>query len=223
MKNCLLKCLIIIVTVFTNGCSELIPKAAVLPSFYILNGVNVEITKVVNEELGTQDSQRILNKRKSIAATLTVNSSTAAAGFDSARMVYSRVPYKLEYFAHSEWIDTPSRMLAPLIIDTFKEKSLFSAVTLSPSTADSSYSLDTQIIRLQQEFFKPQSRERLTVRATLIDNVKHKVVFEQEFDVVVTAKTNDPYGGVVSANEAVAILLGNLVLFCDEAVINYLQ
>jgi len=27
-----------------------------------------------------------------------------------------REPHKLEYFAHSEWVDPPARMLAPLIV-----------------------------------------------------------------------------------------------------------
>jgi cholesterol transport system auxiliary component len=223
MKNCLLLVIIFIVTAFINGCSELIPKATVLPSFYILNGVNIEAKNQVNKPLIEQNYQRILSERKLVTATLTVNSSTATAGFDSARMVYSREPYKLEYFAHSEWIDTPARMLTPLIIDTLKVKSLFSAVTMSPSSADSIFSLDTQIIRLQQEFFYQQSRERLSVRATLIDNVKHTVIFVHEFDVIVMSKTENPYGGVVAANEAVQKMLGDLVLLCDEAIINYTQ
>ena len=150
-----------------------------------------------------------------------VNLSTAAAGFDSARMVYSRVPYKLEYFAHNQWIDTPARMLTPLILNTLKAKSLFSAVTLTPSTANSHYSLDTQIIRLQQEFFSPQSSERFTLRVTLIDNIKHQVVFVRELEAVVIAKTDNPYGGVVAANEAVQILLEELAILCNKTLINY--
>jgi cholesterol transport system auxiliary component len=218
MSNSLLLGLIIISTVFINGCSNLIPKPSALPSFYILNGVNVADRTEANKALVRHDAQPELSKLKLVTATLRVNSSTASAGFDSARMVYSRVLYKLEYFAHNEWIDTPARMLTPLIVNTLKDKSLFSAVTLAASTADSSYSLDTQIIRLQQQFFSPPSSERLTVSATLIDNVKHKVVFVHELDVVVMAKTDTPYGGVIAANEAVDTMLTELVRLCNEAV-----
>jgi cholesterol transport system auxiliary component len=112
-------------------------------------------------------------------------------------------------------------MLTPLILNTLKAKSLFSVVTLTPSTANSHYSLDTQIIQLQQEFFSPQSRERFKFRVTLIDNVKHEVVFVRELETVVAAKTDNPYGGVVAANEAVQILLEQLALLCNEAVNNY--
>lgn len=221
MKNISILGLIIVASTFMSGCSELIPKASELPSFYILNGVEIQTKKETNATLIVQDSREISSKRKLVTATLKVNASSAAAGFDSARMIYSRVPYKLEYFAHSQWIDTPARMLNPLIVNALEEKGSFSAVTLSPSSADANFSLDTQIVRIEQDFFTPKSRERLTVRATLIDNVKHTVIFVHEFDVTVTAETENPYGGVIAANEAVVKLLDDLVLFCDEAIITY--
>ena len=173
------------------------------------------------KSLKAQKFQSKLIKNQSVTVTVKVNPSSATPGFDTARMVYSRVPYKLGYFAHNEWIDTLARMLTPLIVNTLKEKSLFSAVTLCPSSADSTFSLDTQIIQLKQVFLTPKSRERLTVCLTLIDNVKHTVMFVHELDIVVTAETENPYGGVIAANEAVAKLLDDLVLLCDEAIINY--
>ncbi|ADI30108.1 ABC-type transport auxiliary lipoprotein family protein [Methylotenera versatilis] len=216
-KSLLISCLIVASAVI-SGCSQLVPKATELPSFYILNGTKLEDKAIENDAIASKDAQAA---KKSAQATLVVNLSTAAAGFDSARMVYSRVPYKLEYFAHNQWIDTPARMLTPLILNTLKAKSLFSAVTLTPSTANSHYSLDTQIIRLQQEFFSPQSSERFTLRVTLIDNIKHQVVFVRELEAVVTAKTDNPYGGVVAANEAVQILLEELAILCNKTLINY--
>jgi cholesterol transport system auxiliary component len=220
MKKCWWVGCMMIAAVFMSGCSELIPKAPELPSFYILNGAIPEDLPVENESLKSQVSQAEQKDKSAFPATLVVNLSTAAAGFDSARMVYSRVPYKLEYFAHSQWIDTPARMLTPLIIKTLKAKSHFSAVILAPGTASTNYLLDTQIIRLQQDFFSPQSRERFTLRATLIDNAKHTVIFVHELDTVITAKTNDPYAGVVAANEAVDVLLEQLAVFCNEALMN---
>lgn len=221
MKKSLLISYLIVVSAFISGCSELIPKATELPSFYILNGAKLEGKAIENDAITSKYSQATIAKKISFQTTLVVNLSTAAAGFDSARMVYSRVPYKLEYFAHSQWIDTPARMLTPLILNTLKAKSLFSAVTLTPSTVNSHYSLDTQIIRLQQDFLSLQSRERFTLRVTLIDNVKHEVVFVRELDAVVAAQTDSPYGGVVAANEAVEILLEQLAMLCNEAIINY--
>src|SRR5688572_10546198 len=50
------------------------------------------------------------------APTLLVSPPQAAAGFDSPHMMYLREGGRLEYFAYNEWIDTPGRMLAPLIV-----------------------------------------------------------------------------------------------------------
>ncbi len=221
MKKSLFIGYLVVTSAFLNGCSELIPKPTELPSFYLLNGVKLEVKATENESTTSKDTQATTAKKKLVQATLIVNLSTAAAGFDSARMVYSRVPYKQEYFAHSQWVDTPARMLTPLIVKVLKAKSILSAVTISANSANSDYTLDTQIIRLQQEFFSPQSRERFTLRATLIDNIKHEVIFVRDLDVVVTAKTENPYGGVVAANEAVQMLLEELVVLCNEAVLNY--
>ena len=220
IKSLLIGCLVVI-SAFISGCTELIPKATVLPSFYILNGTNLDDKANENESIGSKNPQPTIAIKKSSQATLVVNLSTAAAGFDSTQMVYSRVPYQLEYFAHSQWIDTPARMLTPLILNILKAKSLFSAVTLSPITTNSHYTLDTQIIRLQQDFFSPQSSERFTLRVTLIDNTKHEVIFARELDSVVTAKTNNPYGGVVAANEAVQILLEQMAMLCNEKLMEY--
>src|SRR5579862_9975175 len=56
-------------------------------------------------------------KTRSAAASMTlmVSPPQAAAGFDSQRIMYVRHAGQLEYFAYNEWVDTPARMLAPLI------------------------------------------------------------------------------------------------------------
>ena len=86
------------------------------------------------------------------APTLIINPPHAAAGFDSPRIIYVRETHKLEYFAHSEWVDTPARMLAPLIVAAVENSGAFRAVVLTPSAAAGDLRLDTEIIRLQHEF-----------------------------------------------------------------------
>lgn len=212
-KGLLISCLIM-ASAYMSGCSQLIPKATELPSFYLLDG-NKLATQ--NESSSSKDQAKA-TINKLAQATLVVNPSTAVAGFTSTRMVYSRVPYKLEYFAHSQWVDTPARMLTPLVLNTLKANSLFSTVTLSPNSAKSRYSLDTKIIRLQQDFFSPQSSERFTLLITLIDNTKHEVILAREIDAVVTAKSDNPYGGVVAANGAVQVVLEQLAAQCNEVL-----
>ena len=115
-------------------------------------------------------------------ATLIVNPPHAAAGFDSQRIIYVRETHKLEYFAHSEWVDPPARMLAPLLVAAVENTGAFRAVVLTPSAAAGELRLDTEIIRLQQEFQTQPSRVRFTLRAYLVDNRTRRVLAWREFE-----------------------------------------
>jgi cholesterol transport system auxiliary component len=151
------------------------------------------------------------------APTLLVNPTHAAAGFDSPRIIYVREPHKLEYFAHSEWVDPPARMLAPLLVAALADSGAFRAVMLTPSAAAGDVRLDTEIVRLQHEFQAQPSRVRFTLRAYLVDEQTRRVLAWREFDAAVPAASEDPYGGVVAANRAVQTVLEGLSAFCAEA------
>ncbi len=147
-------------------------------------------------------------------ATLIVNPPEADAGFDSQRIIYARQTHELEYFAHSQWIDTPARMLRPLIVAAIERGGAFRAVVHAPSTATGDLRLDTEIIRLQHEFLQHPSRVHFTLRATLVDSASRRVLATREFDAFATSPTEDPYGGVLAADQAVANVLEELATFC---------
>jgi cholesterol transport system auxiliary component len=192
------------------GCGALLPKSAQSPSFHSLDNVSTGAAQAAPP--GTDAS----------AATLLISPPHAAPGFDSRHMIYTREAHKLEYFAHNEWIDTPARMLAPLIASTLARSARFRAIVLMPSAATGDISLDTGIVRLEQEFDSDKtagspSRVRFTLSATLVDRATHRVIAAREFDSSVAAGSDDPAGGVLAANQAVQIVLNQLSLFCGEA------
>ena len=150
------------------------------------------------------------------APTLIVNRPHASAGFDSPRIIYVREAHKLEYFAHSEWVDPPARMLAPLLVSALQNTGAFRAVLLAPSSAAADLRLDTEIIRLQHEFLAQPSRVRFTLRAYLVEDQTRRVLAWREFDLSVPSASEDPYGGVVAANQAVHTALESLAAFCAE-------
>jgi len=152
------------------------------------------------------------------APTLIVNSPTASAGFDSQRLIYVRETHKLEYFANSEWVDPPARMLTPLLVAAAEGTGAFRAVVLTPSAAAGDLRLDTEIIRLQHEFLTLPSRVRFTLRGYLVDTKTRRVIVWREFEATAPAASDNPYGGVVAANRAVQTVLENLAAFCAEAV-----
>jgi cholesterol transport system auxiliary component len=159
--------------------------------------------------------------RSITAPTLIINPPHAAAGFDSHRIVYIRKPQQLEYFAHSEWVDTPARMIAPGIVSAIENTGAFRAVVLTPSAAVGDLRLDIEIRRLQHEFSSTPSRVRFTLRAYLVDNATRQVLAWQEFDETVAAAQDDPYGGIVAANVAVQNVMRQLASFCADAAGNW--
>lgn len=149
--------------------------------------------------------------------TLIVSPPRAGVGFDSARMAYVRQPHELEYFAASQWADSPARMVAPLLVRTLENGAGFRAVAPASSTARGDLRLDTELVRLQQEFTARPSRVRLTMRAQLVEVATRRVVATREFEVLEDAPADTPYGGVVAANRALARILGQIAEFCSAA------
>ncbi|HSG24130.1 MAG TPA: ABC-type transport auxiliary lipoprotein family protein [Azonexus sp.] len=187
------------------GCSALQPAATPNPTVYSLEripgGAAVAAPTVAPVS----------------APTLIVSPPRAAAGYENHQIIYVREPHKLEHFAHNQWIEPPARMLAPLIVAAIENSGTFRAVVRTPSTAAGDLRLDTEIIRLQQEFRSQPSLVRFTLRAHLIDENTRHVVAWREFDTSVAATSDDPYGGVVAANLAVQAVLEKLSAFCAEA------
>jgi cholesterol transport system auxiliary component len=193
-----------------SGCTALrtATTTPALPSFYSLD----------NARSAAPAAPRAL---PTAAPTLVVSAPRAAAGFDSQRIIYVRQPHKLEYFAHSEWIDTPARMLSPLVVAAVENSGAFRAVVQAPSSASGELRLDTEVLQLQHEFEGQPSRVRFVLRAHLVEDATRRVIASRELEAVATAPSEDPYGGVVAANQAVQTVLENLATFCAEAAENW--
>jgi cholesterol transport system auxiliary component len=146
-----------------------------------------------------------------------VNATGAASGFDSVRMVYLRAPQQLEAFANNAWVDTPGRMLAPLLVRALQADGVYRAVLLAPSAAKADWRLDTSIVRLQQDFRQKPSTVRFTLQVTLMDNTTREVIAWRELDAVRVAGADDPTAGALAARLAVQDVLGQLALMCKVA------
>ena len=169
-------------------------------------------------DAGTHAPAARTEPRSALATlTLIVSPPHAAAGFDSQRIMYLRHADQPEYFAYSRWIDTPARMLAPLIVAAIEGSGTFRAVVQTPSTAAGELRLDTEILRLEQDFLAAPSQVRFTLRAYLVESATRRVVASREFEAAVPAASEDPRGGVVAANRAVKMVLERLAAFCTEA------
>ena len=187
-----------------SACSTLSPTATAPPTFYVLDSP------------ASVPQSNELNTRNTRGTTLIITPPRAAAGFDSQRIIYLREPHKLEYFASSEWVDPPARMLASMLVNALAANPKFGAVVLSAGTPTGDLRLDTEIIRLQQDFRTRPSQVRFTLRAYLVDDKTRRVLASKEFDTSVATTRDDPYGGVIAANEAVQRVLRALSDFLTE-------
>jgi len=152
------------------------------------------------------------------APVLLVSQPRAAPGCDSTRMVYMRRAAQLEAYANAEWVDTPAQMLAPLMVASLQRGTAFAAVLLAPAVAVAGLRLDTELLRLQQDFGSAPSLLRLSLRAVLIDNGTRKVLAWQAFDMAVPAVSEDSAGGVAAARAATRQMLLALRAFCFSQV-----
>ena len=189
------------------GCSALRPSTTPAPAFYTLDAAGRTAPA----------ASAPAPQAAASAPVLIINPPHAAAGFDSQRIIYLREPHRLEYFAHSEWVDPPARMLTPMLVSSLQSTGAFRAVVLTPSAAAGDLRLDTELIRLQQEFSSGTSATRFTLRATLVDDKTRRVLAWREFERAVPAPSVDPYGGVLAANRAVQAVLEELAAFCAQA------
>ncbi|MEK7989747.1 MAG: ABC-type transport auxiliary lipoprotein family protein [Thiotrichaceae bacterium] len=151
---------------------------------------------------------------KADGKTILISIPQAASGFDTQQMVYIETPYILEHYRDNLWIDTPSRLLLPLIVQSLEVTGEFGAVlsaTSSPILGE--LRLDTEIIRLQQEFLESPSRVRFTLRVQLLNMAQRAILDTKVFDVTEIAPSEDAAGGVIATNRAVQVALEQLAEF----------
>ncbi len=195
-----------------SGCS-LLPKETTPLSVYSLDGL-----PNTGPTAPTTPALTLLGP----APTLVVNPTRGAPGFDSQHIVYVRTAHQLEHFAHSEWVDTPARMLEPRIVAAVAAAGSFRGVALATSGMAGDMRLDTEVLRLQQEFGAGPSRVRFTLRAALLNNTTRQVISWREFDEHAVAESDDPYGGVVAANRVVQRVMDQLSRYCAVAAERWL-
>lgn len=145
--------------------------------------------------------------------TLIVSPPQAASGFDSQRMVYVRQDHRLEYFAHSEWVDAPAHLLGPLLVSAAQRTGAFSAVVLASGTAAGDLRLGTELLQLQHNFQTQPSQVQVSLRVYLTDEKTRRVLAWQTLSAQAPASSDNPQAGVVAANQAVQAVLVQLGQF----------
>ena len=155
---------------------------------------------------------------RSGAAVLLIPQPKAQAGFDTARMAYLLRPYEVNYYAFNQWADAPARLLHQVLVENLDKAGSWRAVVQTAGTVTAQYRLDCDNLILEQQFFSNPSRIRLALRAQLIETKKQTILASRYFELLEPAPSEDPYGGVLAANQATAKLLTEMAEWLDNAL-----
>ncbi len=183
--------------------------AADKPKIYLFDGGWDQIIRQTNDTGKT-------------GKTLLISMPNAAPGFDIPMLMYSKGGYELEYYTEARWVDTPARMLLPLLVYRLEATGLFKAVlsaATSPIAAE--LRLDTEIVRLQHLRKTYPYPTRLVLRVQLLDMDAHQVIATQVFKIEKNAPSDSAEGGMFAAQDAVALVLKKLENFVAEQLDKY--
>ncbi len=148
------------------------------------------------------------------ASAVAVAAPRAAPGFDSARLIYVQRPHQLRHYARADWVEPPARLVGPLLVRALEHTGRFQAVLAAPGSVAAGLRLETEVVRLQQEFAEKPSRVRFTLRAQLADLQTGRVLGTRELEAAEPAPSDDAYGGVEAANRAVRRVLEETAAWC---------
>jgi len=196
-----------VAAVLLTGCGSLFAPAPPSPHFYTLDSstaIAVTAPAVPSSSAGA------------LAPVMLVATPRAAAGFDTDRIVYVLEEHRLQPYADSQWIATPSKMLEPLISAALSRTGAFGAVLEAPSAVNAQWELQSNVVRLEHEV--GAARFRFTLHVTLIEKQSRTVVLARDFDASESITGTGPAAAVAAANVVVAEVLHQMAGACASEV-----
>lgn len=151
-------------------------------------------------------------------AVITLDATRAAPGYDGRAMLYQRQPPALEAFAFHEWVAPPAQMLTPLLVRAVQASGAFAVVLAAPTAAAGGWRLETQLLRLHQDFTAAPSQLRLGLRAVLLDSATRQALAARDFEFGVPTAGDNPVAGARAAQQAAQQLAAAVAAFCAAQV-----
>jgi len=177
----------------------------------------IKTPEVKQYTLNTPSSKTLTSR--STNKSILIPRPIANPGYETDKMIYSTTRHQLRSFAENRWTAPPADMLQSLIVQSLMNSRYFHAVAPTPSTGDTDFRLDTRLLRLKQEFTQGQpSRIKMAIFAELVNTETNKIIATKRFAATVIAPENNPYSGVIAANQATRQLLTQLTSFTARSI-----
>ncbi|HAU0828647.1 TPA: hypothetical protein JBH46_05980 [Legionella pneumophila] len=156
---------------------------------------------VTNEyQLTAYSTKQLTRKPRPITIQVTVPE--AVAGYQTEEMLYMKKPFKLEPFVKNAWTSPPADMLFPLLVQSLQSSGYFYAVTSSPYSEEADYRLDTQLLKLEQNFIRKPSVLEFSAKIVLTHISDNQIIGSRIVSLQIPCSQDTPYGGVIAANQA---------------------
>jgi len=143
----------------------------------------------------------------------------AAAGYNTARMAYIEDPNRLDFYAYSQWVDTPAYMLQPLLVDALRESGRFRTVVKSPSPVRTRFRLITDDLTVVQQIDGNRNLVRIGLRLQLLDAKEGKLIIDEPMVAERSTEAN-PRAGAAMANLIARDLLASVAARCSLPLIS---
>lgn len=152
------------------------------------------------------------------SSVLLVTIPEAQPGFETARMVYLRHPHEIDYYVTHQWVESPARMMTPMLVQSLERTGAWKSVVQSPTIVHGDYRLESEQLALEQRFFEQPNRVRVALRAQLIDLKQQRILGIKSLEVFEVGPSEDAQGGVAAANKAVGRMLDDLAMWATACV-----
>ena len=146
--------------------------------------------------------------------TILIVPPTTRPVYNTKQMVYTDKQYQVKYYVKNQWAETPSQMLQSLLVQSFQNTHYFRSVVTLPYSGEYDYMLNTNILDFQQDFTTAQPKVKIVVDVKLIRI--NQVIASKYFSITLPMVNATPYSGVIVSNQAMAILLNRILIFCFE-------
>lgn len=176
-------------------------KTLVLFSLFALIACS-PVSLPVNEEyqLSSFSAKKYVTKPHRIS--LLVTPVGAVSSYQTEEMLYVDKPFQLESFAKNAWKSPPADMLYPLMVESLQRSGYFYAITTNLYSEHSDYRLDTELLKLEQNFLSKPSTIQFSVKVVLTHVEDNLVLGSRIMSYSIPCERDTPYGGVLAANKA---------------------
>ena len=115
---------------------------------------------------------------------LLVSAPRAGPGLEGPRILYVKAPNQPEYFARSQWVEPPARMLGAALARALERTGRFQAVTEVALGSRPGLRLESEVVKLQQEFMdRPIGTDEVN-QERLSDFVGDALMIKEQLHVI---------------------------------------